>query len=192
MSISYANKVKKNLGISIDPSLQFHIQTKSLSHSINYIGNLLHNLRILIPFINVTTAKLLATSLILPCLDYCNSCIYASSQSIINKLQCHQNSAIKFNITKHSRQHIDPLRTKLNWMPIKSRIIYLICQTIQLSTYYNTPAKLLNPNITIYEQRQINKLKLKMSVLSNFLFAQHTSFSIHAPKICNDLPNNIR
>ena len=36
LSISYANKVK-NLGILIDPTLQFHIHTKSLSQSINYL-----------------------------------------------------------------------------------------------------------------------------------------------------------
>ena len=36
LSISYANKVK-TLGILIDPTLKFHIPTKSLSQSINYI-----------------------------------------------------------------------------------------------------------------------------------------------------------
>ena len=126
----------------------------SLSRSINYI---LHNLRTIRPFINInTTAKLLATSLILPRLDYCNSCLYASSQSIINKLQRIQNSAIRFifNITKYSRHHISPLRTKLHWLPIKSRIIYKIALTIHLATHHNTPdylANLLTPNTTIYE-----------------------------------------
>ena len=62
LSIYYANKVQ-NIGILIDPTLQFHIQTKSLSQSINY---LLHNLRTIRPFISFNTAKLIATSLILP------------------------------------------------------------------------------------------------------------------------------
>ena len=193
LSISYANKIK-NLGILIDPTLQFNIQTKSLSQSINYI---LHNLRTIRPFINFNTAKLLATSLILPRLDYCNSCLYASSQSIINKLQRLQNSAIRFifNITKYSRQHISPLRTKLHWLPIKSRIIYKIALTIHLATHHNTPdylANLLTPNTTIYEQRHINKFKLKTPVLLHLTSSQHKSFSIHAPKIWNDLPHHIR
>ena len=193
LSISYANKIK-NLGILIDPTLQFNIQTKSLSQSINYI---LHNLRTIRPFINFNTAKLLATSFILPRLDYCNSCLYASSQSIINKLQRLQNSAIRFifNITKYSRQHISPLRTKLHWLPIKSRIIYKIALTIHLATHLNTPdylANLLTPNTTIYEQRHINKFKLKTPVLLHLTSSQHKSFSIHAPKIWNDLPHHIR
>ena len=112
LSISYANKIK-NLGILILPILQFHIHTKSLSQSINYT---LHNLRTIRPFINFNTAKLLATPLILPRLDYCNYCIYISSQSIINKLQRFKNSAIIFifNIAKHSSKHIYSLRTKLH------------------------------------------------------------------------------
>ena len=130
LSIYYANKVN-NLGILIDPPLQFHIQTKSLSQSINYI---LHNFLTIRPFINFNTAKLLATSFILHRLDYCNSCLYASSQSIINKLQRLQNSDIRFifNIAKHSRLHISSLRTKLLWLPIKSRIIYKISPYIWL------------------------------------------------------------
>ena len=52
LSIYYANKVK-TLGILIDPTLKFHIPTKSQSQSINYI---LQNLRTIIPFINFNTA----------------------------------------------------------------------------------------------------------------------------------------
>ena len=62
LSIYYANKVQ-NRGILIDPTLQFYIHTKLLSHSINY---LLHNLRKIRPFIICNTAKLISTSLILP------------------------------------------------------------------------------------------------------------------------------
>ena len=51
LSIYYANKVK-TLGILIDTTLQFHIPTKSLPQSINYI---LQNLRTIIPFINCNT-----------------------------------------------------------------------------------------------------------------------------------------
>ena len=64
LSISYASKVT-NVGILIDTKLQFHIQTKSLPQSINYI---LHNLRTIRPLNNFNNSKLLAQSLILPAL----------------------------------------------------------------------------------------------------------------------------
>ena len=151
LSISYANKVKI-LGILIDPTLQFHIQTKSLSQSINYI---LHNLRTIRPFINFNTTKLLATSLILPALItviHVPIGTYMLPHNLINKLQRLQNTTIRFifNIAKHSRQRISPLRTKLHWLPIKYRIIYKISLTIHLATHHNTPdylANLLTPNI---------------------------------------------
>ena len=53
-------------------------------------------------------------------------------------------------------------------------------------------ANLLTPNITIYEQRQISKFKLKTPGLSYLTSAQHKSFSIHALKIWNDLLHHIR
>ena len=43
-----------------------------------------------------------------------------------------------------------------------------------------------------YEQRHINKFKLKTPVLLHLTSSQHKSFSIHAPKIWNDLPHHIR
>ena len=90
---------------------------------------------------------------------------------------------------------MDFIFTKLHWLPIKSRIIYKIALTIHLATHHNTPdylANLLTPNTTIYEQRHINKFKLKTPVLLHLTSSQHKSFSIHAPKIWNDLPHHIR
>ena len=118
-------------------------------------------------------------------------------QNLINKLQYLQNTAIRFifNIAKNSTQHISPLRTNLHWLPIKSSIIYNISFTIYLSTHHNTPdylANLLTPNITIYNNNKINKFKLKTPVLSYLTSAQHKSFSVHAPKIWNDLLHHIQ
>ena len=80
-------------------------------------------------------------------------------------------------------------------LPIKSRIIYKISLTIHLANHHNIPDYLVNVlthNITIYEQRQINKFKLKTAVLSYLTSSQHKSFSIHAPKLLNDLSHHIR
>ena len=116
--------------------------------------------------------------------------------NLINILQRLQNSDYRFifNIAKFSRQHISPLRTKLHWLPITSSIIYNISLTIYLVTHNNTPgylANLLTPNITIYEQRKINKFKLNTPDLSYLTSTQHKSFSVHAPKLWNDLPHHI-
>ena len=95
LSISYANKVK-TLGILIDPTLQFHIPTKSLSQSINYI---LQNLRTIIPFINFNTAIFSLHPSFYPTLITIIPVligIYMPPHNLINKLQRLQNTAISF------------------------------------------------------------------------------------------------
>ena len=192
LSIYYANKIK-TLGILIDPILPFHIPTKSLSQSINYI---LQNLRTIIPFINFNTAIFSLHPSFYPTLITLipiHIGKYMPLHNLINKLKRLQNTSIRFifNIAKHSRQHISPLRTKLHWLPIKSSIIYNISLTIHLSTHHNTPDYLANLLIPI-RKKIINKFKLKTSVLSYLTSAQHKSFSVHAPKIWNDLLHYIR
>ena len=95
LSISYANKVK-TLGILIDPTLKFHIPTKSLSQSINYI---LQNLRTIIPFINFNTAIFSLHPSFYPTLITIIPVpigTYMPPHNLINKLQRLQNTAISF------------------------------------------------------------------------------------------------
>ena len=77
--------------------------------------------------------------------------------------------------------YISPLRTKLHWLPIKSRIIYKMSFTIHLATHDNTLdylANLLTPNIPIYEQSKTNKFKLKTPVLSYLTSSRYKYFSV--------------
>ena len=105
LRISYANKIK-NIGILIDPTLQFHIPTKSLSQSINYI---LQNLRTIRPFINFNTAIFSLHPSFYPTLITVIP-VSMPLQNLINILQRLQNTAFRFifNIAKLSRQNISP------------------------------------------------------------------------------------
>ena len=90
---------------------------------------------------------------------------------------------------------ISHLRTKLQWLLIKSRILYKMFLTIHTAYHRNTPdylANLLHACIIIYEKRQINELKFKTPVLSNITSVQYKYFSIHAPNIWNYLPYSIQ
>ena len=191
--IPYSEKIK-NLGLTIDKRLTLTNHITSLSQSVNHT---LHNLRQIRPFIDQSTTQLLATSLILPRLDYCNSTFYSLSYKdklILHKLQ---NNAIRliYNLPKYSRQHITPLRKKLHWLPNNQRTIYKICLTTHLALHHKTPdyiLDLIHPNSTMYEQRSINKFKLKTPSISNKLSTQLKAFSLHAPSIWNQLPSSLR
>ena len=74
----------KNLGITIDQTLNFIQYTIDLSKSIN---RTLHTTRLIIPSITTELSKLLATSLILPRLDYCNSILHRIPKKLTNTTQ---------------------------------------------------------------------------------------------------------
>ena len=146
---------------------------------------------------NLKTAQLLATSLILPRLDCSNSDFHIAPFSLNKTLQKLQNDAIRFIfiISKYSRQRISPLRKELHWLPITSRITYKICLTVHLALHHMIPdyiCDIIQPNTTKYTQRPLNKFKLQIKILINLSSLQLKAFSIHAPLTWNKLPSYIR
>ena len=100
----------------IDSKLKFDLHTLSISQSINYT---LHNSRVIRPYINLKTAPLLATSLLLSRLDYCNSAFHLAPFSLIKTLQKLQNDAMRlFNLPNYSRQRIYQLRKNSTGSPL--------------------------------------------------------------------------
>ena len=97
----------KNLGITIDQTLNFTQYTIDLSKSIN---RTLHTTRLIIPSITTELLKLLATSLILPRLDYCNSILHRIPKNSLIPLNRLLNSTARtvYRIPKYSRNHITP------------------------------------------------------------------------------------
>src|SRR5260221_7542046 len=62
-------------------------------------------------------------------LDYCNSVLYLTSASNINKLQRVQNSTARI-VTRSTRfDHITPVLADLHWLPVKYRIQFKIAVT---------------------------------------------------------------
>ena len=111
----------KNLGITIDQTLNFTQYTIDLSKSIN---RTLHTIRLIRPSITSELSRLLATSLILPRLDYCNSILHRLPKNSLIPLNRLLNSTARtvYRIPKYSRTHITPYLKSLHWLPITQRI----------------------------------------------------------------------
>jgi hypothetical protein len=70
------------------------------------------------------TAKTIASSVIGPRLDYCNSVLYGASIANIDKLQRVQNSLARIVKRVRRYDHITPALIELHWLPMRSRIQY--------------------------------------------------------------------
>src|SRR6218665_3435686 len=59
-------------------------------------------------------------------LDYCNSLLYGTSESNLNKLQRVQNDLARVVLRAPWRSHAAPLLQDLHWLPIRFRITYKV------------------------------------------------------------------
>ena len=57
-------------------------------------------------------------------LDYCNSVLYRTSASNINRLQRVQNSVARIITRRRLSDHITPVLADLHWLPVQYRIQY--------------------------------------------------------------------
>ena len=184
----------KNLGITIDQTLNFTQYTIDLSKSIN---RTLHTTRLIIPSITTELSTLLATSLILPRLDYCNSILHRIPKNSLIPLNRLLNSTARtvYRIPKYSRNHITPYLKSLHWLPITQRIQYKTLLISYQVIHHNHPdylTDILIENNTSRLQRKINKYKLLIHNLKHISHKQERAFSISAPKLWNNIPYKIR
>jgi len=68
----------------------------------------------------------LVTSLVIFCLDYCNSVLAGLPASTLAPLQWVQNAAARLVLNRDRRSHITPALQRLHWLLVKYRIIFKI------------------------------------------------------------------
>src|SRR6218665_2289631 len=71
-------------------------------------------------------ARTISIGLVTSKLDYCNSLLYGTSGSNLNKLQQLQNDLAHVVLRAPWRCHAAPLLRDLHWLPIRSRIKYKV------------------------------------------------------------------
>ena len=76
--------------------------------------------------LTVDATKTLVTSLVLSCLDYCNSLLSGIPQQLNGRLQKVPNNSALLIFKTSKCTHVSPLFAKLNWLPIAQRIDYKI------------------------------------------------------------------
>ena len=74
--------------------------------------------------LTVAATKTLMTSLVLSCLDYCNSLLSGIPQQLLDKLRKVKNCSARLIFKTSKWTHVSPLLAKLHWLPIAQRIDY--------------------------------------------------------------------
>ena len=174
----------KNLGITIDQTLNFTQYTIDLSKSIN---RTLHTIRLIRPSITTELSTLLATSLILPRLDYCNSILHRLPKNSLIPLNRLLNSTARtvYRIPKYSRTHITPYLKSLHWLPISQRIQYKTLLISHQVIHHNHPDYLTD--ILIENKHLEYNVK---SINTNYLYIIQNTYHANKKPHSQFLPQN--
>ena len=190
--ILYAQKVK-NLGIIIDQYLSWEPQINQLSRK---LYGAVASLRRLRNFLPIPTKIVLANTLLLPILDYADTCYLDISDEYLNRLERLQNLCIRFIFGLRKYDHISDFRKKLKWLPIRLRrnthilhLLYCVLFNPSIPFYLKERFEFLS-NSHNRSLRSNENLVLKIPFHSSSFFAN--SFSVKAARLWNSLPVNIR
>ena len=191
--------VVRNLGVWFDSDFSFSRYVQIICKScFAHIMDLKH----LRGYLTHHAALKSANALVGSRLDHCNSLFRSFSALDLRKLQCVQNSlaGIVTNTTKYS--HITPVRKTLldHWLPIEHRSIFktaLLVNKFLHRAYPKYFAPFLKPRHSIYNthKSQADGVFLEVPDFDPSVYksSKHfgLSFAYDAPKIWNDLPDEV-
>ena len=174
----------RNLGVTFDSILSLTKHISSICKSAYYQIRQLRQIR---SSLDISSAIILANSLVISKLDYCNSLLKKSS---INRLQVVQNSLARISISKSDLIIFHQCFTKLHWLPVSSRIEYKIATLTFKVSKFQQPAyiyDLIAPYIPPRSLRSSNKNLLIVPDIRSEMGRR--SFSFASPSIWNSLPS---
>ena len=110
-----------NLGFFIDSEMKNGTHINKLTSSLCLI---LKNIARLRPLLDRETTKILAQTLVLSKIDYCNSLLLGTADYKINKLQKLQNMGCRIILGLYKYDHLSDCMKDLHWLKIKLHIQY--------------------------------------------------------------------
>lgn len=111
----------KNLGIHMDSALTLRTQIIDLKKKCFRTIRNINKIRILL---STEQRKQVVNSLVVSCLDYCNSLYYGVSGKLHHQLQLIQNACSKSITGKYKHDHLENDLESLHWLNIKKRVLF--------------------------------------------------------------------
>ena len=180
----------KILGVHLDPTLSMDNQVKASIKACNYHIRALRHVR---RGLTLESAKLIALGLVTSRLDYCNSLLYGTSKSNLNKLQRVQSDLARVVLQAAWKSSSGPLLKQLHWLPVQQRIIFkmaLITFNVKSSeqpSYLHSLLDNYTPSRNLRSEGQhLLRIPLRKSA------AARRSFCFGAPTVWNSLNSKTR
>ena len=188
----------RNLGVWFDADFSFseHIKRTCKACFLE-----MRDLRRIRKYLTPEVAVLAINALVSSRLDYCNSLFRGLSGFNQYKLQSIQNTLARI-VTNHGKYaHVTPILQKLHWLPVRYRCIYKTATLVYKfldsgSPSYFEPFLSFSscPYSTRHSHPDCQYLTVPPFHSSVFKSAKHFvhSFAFDAPKIWNDVPQDVR
>ena len=146
-------------------------------------------------YLTEDAAKQLVTFCVLSRLDYCNSLLMGTLNSIIQPMQKVQNTAACLILRAPCHQNCTPLLQQLHWLPVSEPIKYktaCMCYntiTGSASSYLSELLHLYSPSRSLRSSSDTRMPKIQRFNCKTHGFC---TFSHFGPHIWNNLPQDIR
>jgi hypothetical protein len=180
--IRFVNFVK-NLGVLLDRHLNMDVHINAI---VSVCYKQLSDIGKIRKLLSKKDTELLVHAVISSRLDYCNSLLYGANKTHINKLQMVQNAAARLVSMRRKHESVSDVLVNLHWLRIEARIIYKLLVLVY-KCIYNIAPECIIECISIKDGGRC--------LLAHKFFQSsqaRKSFSYIAPKLWNNLPDNIR
>ena len=183
-SIRFISSVK-NLGIYMDSTLSMDIQIIELKKK---CFRVLRNIRKIRYLLNENQVKQIVNSLVVSCLDYCNSLFYGISGKLTHQLQLIQNACSKAITKKYKHDHLEDDLKSLHWLDIRRRVLFKIALLAYKSVNGFAP-EYLQELFSYSHHGHALKLMTPHYKLEKY---GRRSFSSIGPRLFNALPERVK
>ncbi len=173
----------KNLGIYLDSRLTLSSQIVQLKIKCFRTLRNICKIRFLL---NKDQLKVIVSSLVVSCLDYCNGLYYGITERLLNQLQLIQNAAAKAITGKYKHDHLEDDLKKLHWLNIRKRIVFKIGLIAYKSINGLAPQYLQELFRYTHHGHYLRLMVPEVNTRYGL-----RSFSVSGPKLLNRLPPSV-
>ena len=161
------------------------------AHVSNYY---LRNIGRIRKYLTAESSKSAVISLVTSRFYYCNGLLCGIPEELIRKLQRVQNNAARVITLTKKHDHITPVLKELHWLPVRKTIVLKLLLLAYKCLHGTAPSylrELLKEYVPPRTLRSTSK-NLLWELRNNMKTYSDRSFSACAPKLWNQLSDNIR